>query len=66
MAKQNTPNDKSAGGKRNSKKRYYTYRKVNKKHSLQPPKAKEAVRVAFLCGMNEIGKKRTIYEGKFL
>ncbi len=64
MAKQNTPNDKSAGGKRNSKKRYYTYRKVNKKPSLQPPKAKESVRVAFLGGMNEIGKNMTVYEYK--
>ncbi len=64
MAKQNTPNDKSAGGKRKSKKRYYTYRKVNKKPSLQPPKAKESVRVAFLGGMNEIGKNMTVYEYK--
>ena len=60
----NGPNDKSAGGKRNSKKRYYTYRKVNKKPSLQPPKAKESVRVAFLGGMNEIGKNMTVYEYK--
>lgn len=64
MSKQNTPNDRSAGGKRNSKKRYYTYRKVNKKTSLRPPQPKESVRVAFLGGMNEIGKNMTVYEYK--
>ncbi|MDE6660031.1 MAG: ribonuclease J, partial [Eubacterium sp.] len=58
------PNDKSAGGKRNSKKRYYTYRKVNRKSSLRPPQPKESVRVAFLGGMNEIGKNMTVYEYK--
>ena len=52
MTKQNTPSDRGAAGKRNSKKRYYTYRKVNKKNSLRPPQAKESVRVAFLGGMN--------------
>ena len=46
MTKQNTPSDRGAAGKRNSKKRYYTYRKVNKKNSLRPPQAKESVRVA--------------------
>ncbi|MDE5604437.1 MAG: ribonuclease J [Eubacterium sp.] len=64
MSKQNTPYDKSAGGKRNSKKRYYTYRKVNKKSSLRLPQPKESVRVAFLGGMNEIGKNMTVYEYK--
>ena len=64
MSKQNTPSDKNAGGKRNSKKRYYTYRKVNKKPSLRPPQPKESVRVAFLGGMNEIGKNMTVYEYK--
>ncbi len=64
MSKQNTPNDRSAAGKRNSKKRYYTYRKVNKKTSLRPPQPKESVRVAFLGGMNEIGKNMTVYEYK--
>ena len=64
MSKQNTPSDRSAAGKRNSKKRYYTYRKVNKKPSLRPPQPKESVRVAFLGGMNEIGKNMTVYEYK--
>ncbi len=64
MSKQNTPNDRNAAGKRNSKKRYYTYRKVNKKNSLRPPQPKESVRVAFLGGMNEIGKNMTVYEYK--
>lgn len=62
MSKQNTAGDKSAYGKRNSKKRYYTYRKVNKKPSLRAPQAEESVRVAFLGGMNEIGKNMTVYE----
>lgn len=64
MSKQNTPNDRNAAGKRNSKKRYYTYRKVNKKNSLRPLQPKESVRVAFLGGMNEIGKNMTVYEYK--
>ena len=64
MSKQNTPSDRGAAGKRNSKKHYYTYRKVNKKPSLRPPQPKESVRVAFLGGMNEIGKNMTVYEYK--
>ncbi len=64
MVKQNIPNDKSTNGKRNSKKRYINYRKVNKKQQLHPAKAKESVRVAFLGGMNEIGKNMTVYEYK--
>ncbi len=64
MAKQNIPNDRSDAGKRNSRKRYYTYRKVNKKNSLRSPEPKESVRVAFLGGMNEIGKNMTVYEYK--
>lgn len=64
MPKQNMPSDRGAEGKRNSKKRYYTYRKVNKKTSLRPPQHKESVRVAFLGGMNEIGKNMTVYEYK--
>lgn len=64
MSKQNTPGDKNTNGKRNSKKRYYTYRKVNKRSSLRAPQAEESVRVAFLGGMNEIGKNMTVYEYK--
>jgi len=62
MTKPNRSNDINAAGKRNSKKRYVTYRKASKKKSLQPPKAKESVRIAFLGGMNEIGKNMTLYE----
>lgn len=64
MTKQNIPNDKSATGKRNSKKHYYAYRKANKKKTIQAEKAKESVRVSFLGGMNEIGKNMTVYEYK--
>ncbi len=64
MSNQNRQSDKSAYGKRNSKKRYVTYRKSPKRKSLQPPKAKESVRIAFLGGMNEIGKNMTLYEYK--
>lgn len=56
--------DKSAVGKRNSGKRYYTYRKVNRRSALLPIQEKESVRVAFLGGMNEIGKNMTVYEYK--
>ncbi|MGN0521834.1 MAG: ribonuclease J [Eubacterium sp.] len=62
MSNQNTPNGKNAIGKRNSKKRYVTYRKASNKKSLQPPKVKESVSIAFLGGMNEIGKNMTLYE----
>ncbi len=62
MTNNNRSDGKNAGGKRNSKKRYVTYRKAPKKKSLQPPKAKESVRIAFLGGMNEIGKNMTLYE----
>ena len=64
MAKQNMPSDKNARGKRNSGKRYYTYRKANRKSVLLPIPEKESVRVAFLGGMNEIGKNMTVYEYK--
>ena len=64
MAKQNMPGDRSARGKRNSNKRYHTYRKASKKSVLLPVPEKESVRVAFLGGMNEIGKNMTVYEYK--
>ena len=64
MAKQNNQRDKAADGKRNSKKRYYTYRKVNKRQALKAPQEVESVRVSFLGGMNEIGKNMTVYEYK--
>ncbi len=64
MAKQNITSDRSNAGKRNSQKRFYAYRKVNKKPSVRPPEPEESVRVAFLGGMNEIGKNMTVYEYK--
>ena len=62
MSNQNRQVGKNAYGKRNSKKRYVTYRKSPNKKTLQPPKAMESVRIAFLGGMNEIGKNMTLYE----
>lgn len=64
MTKQNIPTDKSLNGKRNSKKRYSNYRRVYKKQPLPIAEAKESVRVAFLGGMNEIGKNMFVYEYK--
>ena len=53
-------------GKRNSKRRYYTYRKASKKSfPLVSDKApEERVKISFLGGMNEIGKNMTVYEYK--
>ena len=62
MTNQNRQGSKNAYGKRNSKKRYVTYRKASNRKTLQPPKTKESVRIAFLGGMNEIGKNMTVYE----
>ncbi|MBQ7740604.1 MAG: ribonuclease J [Eubacterium sp.] len=49
---------------RNSKRRYYTYRKASKKSVPVPEKATEKVKISFLGGMNEIGKNMTLYEYK--
>ena len=62
MTNQKSPYGKIADGKRNSKKRYVTYRKTNKKKAQIPPEKKESVRIAFLGGINEIGKNMTLYE----
>lgn len=73
MAKQNMTADKSAAGKRNSTKRYHAYSKVTKKPQSAPAaektkarknakKKQEGIKVAFLGGMNEIGKNMTVYE----
>lgn len=62
MTNQNRQSSKNAYGKRNSKKRYVTYRKAPNKKSIQAPNVKESVRLAFLGGMNEIGKNMTLYE----
>lgn len=64
MANQNRQNSRDAGGKRNSSKRRMTYRKPYNKKTLQSKKTKESVRIAFLGGMNEIGKNMTMYEYK--
>ena len=50
--------------KRNSKRRYYTYRKASKKSGAVPPMESERVKVSFLGGMNEIGKNMTLFEYK--
>lgn len=52
----------SVNRKRNSKKRYYTYKKASKKSRSFPAKSKEKVKISFLGGMNEIGKNMTLYE----
>lgn len=67
MSKQNTAADKGAQGKRNSQNRMYTYRRVTKKApaaGARKPKSRAAehIRIAFLGGMNEIGKNMTVYE----
>lgn len=65
MPKQNNTTDRSTNGKRNSAKRYYTYRKVNKKNhpkAVKGSKNADSIKLAFLGGMNEIGKNITVYE----
>lgn len=63
MSNYNKPNGRNTYGKRNSGKRYITYRKAPYKRPASQ-KAKESVRIAFLGGMNEIGKNMTLYEYK--
>lgn len=64
MAKQNTDAAKSAAGKRNSAKRTYSYCRVNRKPQTAVKKTRHTdhIRIAFLGGMNEIGKNMTVYE----
>ena len=50
--------------KRNSKRRYYTYRKASKKPASFPQIETEKVKLSFIGGMNEIGKNMTVYEYK--
>ena len=61
MINQNKSDGKAASGKRNSKKRY-TYRRPVKKGAPRQKKPEESVHIAFLGGMNEIGKNMTAYE----
>lgn len=63
MINQNKSDGKAASGKRNSKKRY-TYRRTVKKGAPRQKKPEESVHIAFLGGMNEIGKNMTLYEYK--
>lgn len=63
MINQNKSDGKAASGKRNSKKRY-TYRRPVKKGAPRQKKLEESVHIAFLGGMNEIGKNMTLYEYK--
>lgn len=64
MVKQNNDAAKSASGKRNSGKRTYSYRRVSRKPQTAVKKSRhtEHIRIAFLGGMNEIGKNMTVYE----
>ena len=64
MTNTNKVSQKNCERKRNSKRRYYTYKKTPKKSALQPPQEKERVRISFLGGINEIGKNMTVYEYK--
>lgn len=64
MTNTNKVSQNNGERKRNSKRRYYTYKKTPKKSALQPPQEKERVRISFLGGINEIGKNMTVYEYK--
>lgn len=64
MTNENKSAGKSNYGKRNSQKRYISYRRTNKKKQTKPAPPKESVRIAFLGGINEIGKNMTLYEYK--
>lgn len=63
MTNQNKSEVKGVSGKRNSKKRY-TYRRPVKKSAPRQKKPEESVSIAFLGGMNEIGKNMTLYQYK--
>lgn len=64
MTKENRMPSSGVNGKRNSKRRYYTYRKASKKSDFVPRKQADKVKISFLGGMNEIGKNMTLYEYK--
>ncbi len=64
MAKQNKMPSGADIRKRNSNRRYYTYRKASRKSFPVPVKEAEKVKISFLGGMNEIGKNMTLYEYK--
>jgi ribonuclease J len=62
MTNQNRSGYKGAAGKRNSHKRYVTYHRPKSKGSAPAKAEKESVSIAFLGGINEIGKNMTLYE----
>ena len=66
MAKSNTGSAAAAAGKRNSARRAFTYGKVTKKPAAGAKRTQKAkkdnIRIAFLGGMNEIGKNMTLFE----
>ncbi len=66
MAKSNTGSAVAAAGKRNSARRAFTYGKVTKKPAAGAKRTQKAkkdnIRIAFLGGMNEIGKNMTLFE----
>lgn len=62
MINENRQGVRSADGKRNSKKRFVIYRKAKNTKASQSHRTKESVSIAFLGGMNEIGKNMTLYE----
>lgn len=64
MAKENKMPNQSTNRKRNSKVRYYSYRKASKKSNIRQVPDLEKVKISFLGGMNEIGKNMTMYEYK--
>ncbi|MBQ3903349.1 MAG: ribonuclease J [Eubacterium sp.] len=64
QTKNRMPQNGADNRNRNSKRRYYTYRKASKKPGVLPPMETEKVRISFLGGMNEIGKNMTLFEYK--
>ena len=66
MAKSNTGSAAAAAGKRNSARRAFAYGKVTKKPAAGSKRTQKAkkdnIRIAFLGGMNEIGKNITVLE----
>lgn len=64
MTNENKVSNTSVYRKRNSKRRYYTYRQTPKKSNLRREQEAEKVKISFLGGMNEIGKNMTLYEYK--
>ena len=50
------------GDKANSGKKHYNSKKPSPKRNRQPEKTKPSIKVAFLGGLNEIGKNITLFE----